>query len=124
MSGTMIPTVCQIVVGPSDPITFFLNSLKKSTYIFTSTVFHTAAVCAWLCSNSRNNYDHVTAMERHARKLLFQNMRSAEYHENMIGRTYVGGDHVTQLHLVVFNAITWPYYPKHSPSYYWYGRLV
>ena len=31
---------------------------------------------------------------------VFQNMRSAGYHENMIGRTYFGGDQVTQLNLV------------------------
>ena len=28
---------------------------------------------------------------------VFQNMRSAGYHEKMIGRTYFGGDQVTQL---------------------------
>ena len=31
----------------------------------------------------------------------FQNMRSAGYHENMIGRTYFGGDQVTHLNLVL-----------------------
>ena len=31
---------------------------------------------------------------------VFQNMRSAGYHEKMIGRTYVGGDQVTELNLV------------------------
>ena len=30
-------------------------------------------------------------------------MRSAGYHENMIGRTYFGDDHVTQLNLVLYN---------------------
>ena len=33
-------------------------------------VFHTAAVCAWSHSNSRKNFDRVTAMERHARKTV------------------------------------------------------
>ena len=47
---------------------------------------------------------------------VFQNMRSAGYHENIIGRTYFGGDQVTQLNLVLYNAIKWPYQPKHSPS--------
>ena len=43
-------------------------------------------------------------------------MRSAGYHEKMIGRTYFGGDQVTQLYLVLYNTIKWPYQPKHSPS--------
>ena len=43
-------------------------------------------------------------------------MHSAGYHEKMIGRTYVGGDQVTQLNLVLYNTIKWPYQPKHSPS--------
>ena len=43
-------------------------------------------------------------------------MRSAGYHEKMIGRTYFGGDQVTQLNLVLYNTIKWPYQPKHSPS--------
>ena len=43
-------------------------------------------------------------------------MHSAGYHEKMIGRTYFGGDQVTQLHLVLYNTIKWPYQPKHSPS--------
>ena len=47
---------------------------------------------------------------------VFQNMRSAGYHENIIGRTYFGGDQVTQLNLVLYNTITWPYQPKYSPS--------
>ena len=50
-------------------------------------------------------------------RFVFQNMRSAGYHENMIGRTYVGGDQVTQLNLVLYNTIKWPYQPKHSPSF-------
>ena len=33
---------------------------------------------------------------------VFQNMRSAGYHEKMIGRTYFGGDQVTQLNLVLY----------------------
>ena len=36
----------------------------------------------------------------------------------MIGRTYFGGDQVTQLNLVLYNSIKWPYQPKHSPSYH------
>ena len=47
---------------------------------------------------------------------VFQNMRSAGYHGKMIGITYVGGEQVTQLNLVVYNTIKWPYPPKHSPS--------
>ena len=47
---------------------------------------------------------------------VFQNMRSAGYHDKMIGRTYFGGDQVTQLNLVLYNIIKWPYQPKHSPS--------
>ena len=43
-------------------------------------------------------------------------MRSAGYHEKMIGRTYFGGDQLTQLNLVLYNTIKWPYQPKHSPS--------
>ena len=43
-------------------------------------------------------------------------MCSAGYHEKMIGRTYFGGDQVTQLNLVLYNTIKWPYQPKHSPS--------
>ena len=35
----------------------------------------------------------------------------------MIGRTYFGGDQVTQFNLVLYNTIKWPYQPKHSPSY-------
>ena len=44
-------------------------------------------------------------------------MRSAGYHENMIGGTCFCGDQVTQLNLVLCNIIKWPYQPKHSPSY-------
>ena len=44
-------------------------------------------------------------------------MHSAGYHEKMIGRTYFDGDQVTQLNLVLYNTIKWPYQPKHSPSY-------
>ena len=69
MSGTMMPTMCQILV--------------VTQLIFLKT---------------------------------FQNMRSAGYHEKMIGRTYFGGDQVTQLNLVLNNTIKWPYQPKHSPS--------
>ena len=47
---------------------------------------------------------------------VFQNMRSAGYYENMIGRTYFGGDQVTQLNLVLYNTIKWPNQPKHSTS--------
>ena len=36
---------------------------------------------------------------------VFQNMRSAGYHEKMTGITYFGGDQVTQLHLVLYNTI-------------------
>ena len=43
-------------------------------------------------------------------------MRCAGYNEKMIGRTYFGGDQVTQLNLVLYNTIKWPYQPKHSPS--------
>ena len=43
-------------------------------------------------------------------------MRSAGYHEKMIGRTYFGSDQVTQLNFVLYNTINWPYQPKHSPS--------
>ena len=43
-------------------------------------------------------------------------MRSAGYHEKMTGRTYFGGDQVTQLNLVLYNTTKWPYKPKHSPS--------
>ena len=32
---------------------------------------------------------------------VFQNMRSAGYHEKMIGRTYFGGNHVTQLNFTI-----------------------
>ena len=45
-------------------------------------------------------------------------MRSAGYHEKMIGRTYFGGGQVTQLNLVLYNIIKWPYQPKHSTSNY------
>ena len=45
-------------------------------------------------------------------------MRSAGYHEKMIiGRTYFGGDQVTQLNLVLYNTIKWPYQPKHSTNF-------
>ena len=44
-------------------------------------------------------------------------MRSAGYHEKMIGRTYFGGEQVTQLNLVLYNTIKWPYQPTHSPSF-------
>ena len=44
-------------------------------------------------------------------------MCSAGYHEKIIGGTYFGGDQVTQLNLVLYNTIKWPYQPKHSPSY-------
>ena len=30
---------------------------------------------------------------------------------------HFGGDKVTQLNLVLYNTIKWPYQPKHSPSY-------
>ena len=33
----------------------------------------------------------------------------------MIGRIYVGGDQVTQLNLVLYTTIKWPYQPKHNP---------
>ena len=36
---------------------------------------------------------------------VFQNMRSVGDHEIMIGRTYFGGDQVTQLNLVLYNTI-------------------
>ena len=36
---------------------------------------------------------------------VFQNMRSDGYHEKMIGRTYFGGDQVTQINLVLYNAV-------------------
>ena len=36
---------------------------------------------------------------------VIQDMRSAGYHEKMIGRTYFGCDEVTQLHLVLYNTI-------------------
>ena len=42
-------------------------------------------------------------------------MRSAGYHENMIGRTYFGGDQVTQLNLVLYNTIHTK--PNHSGSF-------
>ena len=44
-------------------------------------------------------------------------MRSAGYHEKVIGRTYFGGDQVTQLNVVLYNTIKWPSQPKHSPSF-------
>ena len=47
---------------------------------------------------------------------VFQNTRSVGYHEKMSGRTHFGGDQVTQLNLVFYNTIKWPYQPKHSPS--------
>ena len=47
---------------------------------------------------------------------VFQNMRSAGYHENMIGRSYFSVDQVTQLNLVLYNTIKWPYQPKLSPN--------
>ena len=34
---------------------------------------------------------------------VFQNMRSAGYHEKMMGRTLFCGDQVTQLNLVLYN---------------------
>ena len=43
---------------------------------------------------------------------VFQNMRNAGYHENI----NFGGDQVTQLNLVFYITIKWPYRPKHSPS--------
>ena len=39
------------------------------------------------------------------------NMRSSGYHEKRIGRTYVGGHQVTQLNLILYNTIKWPYQP-------------
>ena len=79
-------------------------------------VFHTTGVCAWSRSNSRKICDCITAVERHARK-TFQNMRSAGYHEKIIGRTYFGGDQVSQLNLVLYNTIKWPYhYVSHFGS--------
>ena len=47
---------------------------------------------------------------------VFKNLRIAGYHEKMIGRSYFGGDQVTQLNLVLYNTIKWVYQPKHSPS--------
>ena len=38
---------------------------------------------------------------------VFQNMPSAGFHEKMMGRTYFGGDQVTQLNLVLYNTIKW-----------------
>ena len=49
-------------------------------------------------------------------RFVFQNMRSAGYHEKMIGRTYFGGDLVTQLNVMLYNTIKRPYQPKHLPS--------
>ena len=34
----------------------------------------------------------------------------------MIGRTYFGGDQLTQVNLGLYNTIKWPYQPKHTPS--------
>ena len=45
-------------------------------------------------------------------------MRSAGYHEKIIGRTYFGGDEVTQFNLVLYNTIKWPYQSKHIPSFH------
>ena len=78
MSGTTMPTMCQIVVVTQ------LNYKK----LFTNLICH----------------------------FVFQNMRSAGYHENMIGRTYFGGDQVAKLNLVLYNTIKWTYQPKHIPS--------
>ena len=48
---------------------------------------------------------------------VFRNMRSAGYHEKMIGRKYFGAEQLTQLIcFVLYNTIKWPYQPKHSPS--------
>ena len=80
MSGTMIPTICQILVCP---IKFYKKNVKKNV------------ICHF----------------------VFQNVHTAGYHEKMIGRTYFGGDQVTQLNLDLYNTINWPYQPKHSPSY-------
>ena len=46
-------------------------------------------------------------------------MRSAGHHEKIIGRTYFGGDQVTQLNLVLYYTVKWPYQPKHSSSSVW-----
>ena len=50
---------------------------------------------------------------------VFTKMRSVGYQENMIGRTYFGGDQdlVTQLYFVLYNTIKWSYQPKHSHSH-------
>ena len=47
---------------------------------------------------------------------VFQNMRSAGYHEKMIVRTHFGVDQVTLLNLFLYNTIKWPYQTKHSPN--------
>ena len=76
-------------------------------------------LCMYVVYHDANNVSNFKFKKRF--KILicdfvFQNMRSAGYHEKMIGRTYFGGDQVTQLNLVLYNTIKWPYQSKHSPS--------
>ena len=57
-------------------------------------------------ANNVSNFggDPVTRLKKikTLKKIVFQNMRSIGYHEKMIGRTYFGGDQVTQLNLVLY----------------------
>ena len=76
---------------------FFLKRFKKVLIYLhrrSSILLQSALGCV---ATAATTYYRVTAMERHARKIVFQNIPNAGYHENMIGRTYVGGDQVTQL---------------------------
>ena len=68
-------------------------------------------------ANNVSNFGGEKSLKKLICHFVFQNMRSAGYHEKMIGRTYFGGDQVTQLNLVLYNTIKWPYQPKHSPSF-------
>ena len=84
--------------------------------LFTYVMYHDA--------NNMSNFgcDPVTQLNLKKRltnlicHFVFQNMRNTGYHEKMIARTNFGGDQVTQLDLVLYNTIKWPYQLKHSPS--------
>ena len=81
-------------------------------------------LCMYVGYHDANNVHILVVTQFNLKKRLknlichfvFQNMRSAGYHEKMIGRIYFGGDQATQLNLVLYNTIKWPYQPKHSPS--------
>ena len=71
-------------------------------------------LCMYVGYHDANNVSNFGGdpikFKKHLKNLIcyfvFQNMRSAGDHEIMIGRTYFGGDQVTQLNLVLYNGHT------------------